>query len=68
MPLYSLKCWTRDSDGRDLTDNWQLESEWTIEANGDAVPAALSSALLPRPSEGAAPDLLVDDVGHFSPA
>ena len=40
MPLYSLKCWTRDGDGRDLADRhlqdgWLLESEWTIEANGD---------------------------------
>jgi len=33
MPLYSLKCWTRD--GRDLQDQWLLEREWTIEANGD---------------------------------
>jgi hypothetical protein len=35
MPLYSLKCWTRDGDGCDLQDPWFLESEWTIEANGD---------------------------------
>src|SRR5215469_11958457 len=35
MPLYSLKCWKREGDGSDLDDPWQLESEWTIEANGD---------------------------------
>ena len=35
MPLYSLKCWTRDGDRRELQDQWLLEREWTIEANGD---------------------------------
>lgn len=37
MPLYSLRCWKRDGSGNEngLYGAWELQSEWTIEANGD---------------------------------
>lgn len=37
MPLYSLKCFKRDGhgDGEGRYGDWELQSEWTIEANGD---------------------------------